>query len=273
MSVLTYLTQAAIRDAKETLEGELISRPALIKSDGTTLTYAADVKISGYDDPLRNVTVAMGNRDLVTADVGQGVTLSRTTCGTFQISGFSKKKPGTRTRIPVYLGTIAGTVPGQRGTPPSVGAAFLSGLTVHRLTIGEMGSLLYAPLGWGTLPLGSYALYRGSTYLGLNSQINEDSEPSGATAPTIQTFTASPESLTIGQSAALAWSVFGATSVSIDQGIGIVSATGSTSVTLAITRTYTLTATNAAGTVTAAVTVAVGGEAPIDLAYDFGSSP
>jgi hypothetical protein len=78
--------------------------------------------------------------------------------------------------------------------------------------------------------------------------------PSG---PTISSFTAAPTSVFPGQSSTLSWNVSNATSVSIDNGIGDVSASGSTSVTPAATATYTLTATNNDGTTTATATVTV----------------
>lgn len=275
MSVLTYLTQAAIRDSIQSLEGEMLTRPALIRADGPNITYAADVKIGGYDDPLRNVPVAMGNRDLIYADVGQAVTLTRSTCGTFEITGFAKKKPGTRMRIAVYLGTINGATPGQPGIPPSVGPAIDSGLRVYRLTIADMGSLPYAPDGWGSLPLGSYALYRGNVLVNLNGVDVGGGSGGGEVAdtPTIQSFTATPDSITAGDSVTLWWSVFGATSIAIDQGVGPVAASGSASRTPATTTTYTLTASNPSGTVTATCTVTVGTEVPSDLAFDFGGTP
>lgn len=73
--------------------------------------------------------------------------------------------------------------------------------------------------------------------------------------PHIASFTASPTSLQAGQSATLSFAVTGATSVSIDQGIGAV--TGNVTVTPAATTTYTLSATNSAGTSTLQATVTV----------------
>jgi uncharacterized cupredoxin-like copper-binding protein len=77
-------------------------------------------------------------------------------------------------------------------------------------------------------------------------------------AATIVRFDATPNNITAGQSATLTWIVQGATSVSINNGIGNVAATGSTTVTPTATTTYTLTATGPAGTVTATATVTVG---------------
>ena len=75
--------------------------------------------------------------------------------------------------------------------------------------------------------------------------------------PTIDSFYASPGSITSGGSSTLSWSVSGATAVSIDQGIGNVALTGTRVVSPSATTTYTLTATNDAGTVTATAQVMV----------------
>lgn len=75
-------------------------------------------------------------------------------------------------------------------------------------------------------------------------------------APTA-TIGASPASITSGQSASLTWSTTDASSVTIDQGIGTVAASGTRTVTPAATTKYTLTATSSAGTATASATVTV----------------
>lgn len=80
--------------------------------------------------------------------------------------------------------------------------------------------------------------------------------PPVETPPTITSFTANPTTVHAGETSTLSWSVSHATSVSIDQGIGAVSATsGTRTVTPTVTTTYTLTATNADGTRTATCTV------------------
>ena len=82
----------------------------------------------------------------------------------------------------------------------------------------------------------------------------------GADPPTISSFTANPVSVTEGDSSTLSWVVTGATTVSINQGIGAVALSGSVLVSPTATTTYTLTATNSAGTITATVTVTVGAD-------------
>jgi len=69
------------------------------------------------------------------------------------------------------------------------------------------------------------------------------SAAAGAAPPVEITFTANSYSNIADAATTLSWSVLNATSVSINQGIGNVAATGSTSQTgNGVTRTYTLTA-------------------------------
>jgi len=76
--------------------------------------------------------------------------------------------------------------------------------------------------------------------------------------PTINSFTANPTTISEGSSSELSWSVSNATALIVDQGIGSISAAGTSTVTPAVTTTYTLTAVNASGSVTKSATVTVG---------------
>jgi phospholipase C len=83
-------------------------------------------------------------------------------------------------------------------------------------------------------------------------------------APTA-TLTASPTSITNGQTATLTWTTTNATGASIDNGIGGVQPVSGGSITVhpSTTTTYTLTATGPGGTATAQATVTVGtGQSP-----------
>ena len=76
--------------------------------------------------------------------------------------------------------------------------------------------------------------------------------------PTISYFSISASAITAGQGTWLSWNVTGApTSLTIDNGVGAVAASGSKLVYPSSTTTYTLSASNAQGTVTAAVTATV----------------
>ncbi|MBX9731048.1 MAG: PKD domain-containing protein [Sphingomonas sp.] len=90
--------------------------------------------------------------------------------------------------------------------------------------------------------------------------------PAAMTVPTIASFTASPGSITPGQSATLSWQVTGATQITIDNGVGAVQASGSAAVTPGQTVTYQLTATNGNGTASRQATVTVTGNTVMGLA-------
>lgn len=156
MSTLTYLQSAEVRDSVESLEGEVVSRPALLRTDGAVLTYATDVRISGEgetEEVLRAVPIAVGVRDVVYAEVGAAVTLRRHGgTGRLEIVGFAKRKPGRHVRIAVDLGS------GAVGPPVDIG------LTVRLLTLGELGDLAFGD-GFGTIPLGAYAIFDGDVFV------------------------------------------------------------------------------------------------------------
>lgn len=79
--------------------------------------------------------------------------------------------------------------------------------------------------------------------------------PGAAPPPSIAYFSAVPSTITPGASTTLSWSVLGATTVTLDNGVGDVSSTTFKAVSPAATTTYTLTAANSGGTVTAKTTV------------------
>lgn len=80
--------------------------------------------------------------------------------------------------------------------------------------------------------------------------------------PSIVSFNAEPPNISAGESATLSWNVTGATTITIDQGIGNVALTGTRAVAPTTTTTYTLTASSSGGTATATTQVIVAG-API----------
>ena len=84
----------------------------------------------------------------------------------------------------------------------------------------------------------------------------------GGASPTISSFSASPASISAGQVATLNWSVTGATSVTIDQGIGNVAISGSRAVSPSANTIYTLTASNGTTSTTATTSVFVTGSTP-----------
>jgi subtilase family serine protease len=92
--------------------------------------------------------------------------------------------------------------------------------------------------------------------------------------PVINSFSASPSNISAGESSILNWTVTGATTVSIDQGIGNVALTGPRAVTPAATTVYTLTASSSAGSITATTQVMVtGASSPPESAQPPESTP
>jgi hypothetical protein len=76
-------------------------------------------------------------------------------------------------------------------------------------------------------------------------------------APVISAFTANPPAISAGGTSTLSWTVANATSLQIDNGVGDVTGTSSTTVTPTATTTYTLKAVGAGGQVTATATVSL----------------
>lgn len=75
--------------------------------------------------------------------------------------------------------------------------------------------------------------------------------------PVISGFTSSASTIPVGSASTLSWTVSGATSLSIDNGVGSVIGTSSCSVSPTTSTTYSLSATNAGGTVTRQVSMTV----------------
>ena len=93
------------------------------------------------------------------------------------------------------------------------------------------------------------------------------STPASTGLPVINSFIASPPSITAGSSVTLSWNVSNATSVTIDQWVGAVASVGTTSVSPTATTNYILMAINAAGktVATTQVTVTTGTATTLNL--------
>jgi hypothetical protein len=86
--------------------------------------------------------------------------------------------------------------------------------------------------------------------------------PPVGTPPVIGVFSNNPAMINSGGTSALLWNVTGATSVSIDQGIGQVNVAGTMLVSPAKSTVYTISATNSAGTVTRSAVTTVNSASP-----------
>ena len=152
-NLLMSLVRAEVEAGVRTVEAEILTRPSLIKTDGDELTYACTVKITGHDNFLENVPIAVAASALEYSDVGAAVTLRKDTeTGKFEIVGFSKKKPGRRVLIAVDV------------EAQTLGLVQDVSVTSRLLTLGELGDTLYGG-GWGQTPLGATAIFRGETLI------------------------------------------------------------------------------------------------------------
>jgi hypothetical protein len=166
MSNLSYLVQGKIDDAKVEVDGKTLGRPVLLTTDGVGLTYCVDVDIGqkvvdrNTDEevvaPLRNVPIAQGNNELLYADAGAAVRVRRSSSGRYEVVGFSKRLPGTYTRVPVRI-----PAPGLGPVPYEFGAATSVGLSARRLTYGELGTIG----SYGTTPYGAIGRFRGDVLI------------------------------------------------------------------------------------------------------------
>jgi len=94
--------------------------------------------------------------------------------------------------------------------------------------------------------------------LGLNGQALTRSDPT-PTAPTISSFTATPDTVFVGGTTTLAWNVTGATSLTIVDKLNNVTSSGSQSIVINSPKTFTLVALNDHAVTTQQITLSVNG--------------
>lgn len=150
MSLLTNITQAQIDANKTELDGKVLTRPALLVTDGVALIYAVDVDIGAKGEMLKNVPLARANHDLLYAEPGNACRLRRTADGKFEVVGFSKELPGRYDRFAVDLGTYA------------IGPTVAFGLDARPLTYTELADL---PGGYGSAPYGATGIFQGGVLI------------------------------------------------------------------------------------------------------------
>jgi hypothetical protein len=103
--------------------------------------WACDVDI-GEDEVLRCVPVATNNREIIYAEEGKSVTLSRLGSGKWVITGLAKTKPSTKHFIYVTFEEDIFRITREE----------LRGWYIRALTYGELGTITGG--GYGSLPYG-----------------------------------------------------------------------------------------------------------------------
>ena len=175
-------------------------------------------------------------------------------CGATNSSGSASEKNS----VPTITSFAADPTSIDSGTSSTLSWA-ASGATSIAITPGTFkstsssGSTSMSPTATTTYTL-TASNAAGSTTSTLTLAVN------AVDKPVINSFTASPASVTSGASSMLSWATTGATSLAITPGtFTSTSASGSTSVSPSATTTYTLTATNASGSTISATKVTVTG--------------
>ena len=166
------------------------------------------------------------------------------------------KTPGVEDGLPV-IASFSASPEGINAGESSTLSWFVENATDISISpaIGSVdaeGSMEVSPTTTTTYTLRA-SNSEGTASRNVTIQVREDPN----SAPLVARFTASPSQIAPGGTSTIAWVVVGADSISIDQGIGSVSAESSTAVAPAATTTYTLTASNAHGDTVRSVTVRV----------------
>ena len=232
----------------------------------TTFT-AGPTSITAGDNTTLTWTVTGATTVNITPDVGTVAatgtrTLVPTTTTTYTLTATNTNGPATATATVTVTSEGSPVVSSFYASPITVTSG--SSATLH-WTVTDATSVSITPGIGAVSSTGSqsvsptstttYELTAGNTDGTVTATAMVTVAPAGY--PVISSFTASPATVSSGESITLSWTVTGASTISINQGIGTVSAPGSRTITPAATTTYTMTATNSQGSVTATAPVTV----------------
>lgn len=135
----------AIQDQKSEMKGNIASPFYQYQDAAGSWVWACDVDLGGGEGNsiLRSVPVASNNRDVVYAEQGKGVSLSRLGSGKWAITGLSKS----------LNSTVRMTVVSFQDDVFQISSSRMVGNIIRPLSYGELGMLI-APYGYGVLPYG-----------------------------------------------------------------------------------------------------------------------
>jgi hypothetical protein len=218
-STLAWASTGSTRLAIDQLIGPVTGTSRAASVQATTTYNLTAINATGSVN--RAVTVAVGSAPTVTVTVSPSTTSIQT--------------GATQTFSPTVVGTSNAAV---------------------TWSVVEAGGGVVSAAGLYTAPATPGTYHVKATSAADTSKSGTATVVVTAPVPDITSFTATPASITSGQSTTLSWIVSGATGLSIDHGVGPVTGT-STTVSPTSTTTYTLTASNGSGTITATATVTV----------------
>jgi hypothetical protein len=138
----------AIDDARNTMIGNIASPFYYYYDYAGHWVWACDVDL-GDENVLRCVPVASNNRELIYAEQGRAVTLSRLNNGKWVITGLAKSLKSTVHYIYLTFSDDVFAIIGSK----------LKGFIIRPLTYEELGTLVQPP-GYGTLPYGAQGKFK-----------------------------------------------------------------------------------------------------------------
>lgn len=173
MSIIANLIDQEFVSKDTEIDGKTLTTPVLTYTDGVSVTYSVDVDIGREGEinengdignlPLYGVPIAFAGHELIYADVGTPVRLSRATTGHWEVVGFAKTFPNTYEIYPVTLPSYCLTVPTENPPglpelhPPIVGDPISIGQEIRLLTYGELS--VYGT--YGSIPYGARGIFVG----------------------------------------------------------------------------------------------------------------
>lgn len=138
----------AIAEANGEMQGTIASGFYKYYDSNGQWSYACDVDIgSSTGEPLRNVVVATNNHDILYAQIGMPVSLTRQVGNVYAITGLSKTVQDKTHIIYMTFTDAYGTIVRKDTTKK----------TYRDLTYGEIGDIFGG--GYGDLPYGSKGVF------------------------------------------------------------------------------------------------------------------
>ncbi len=281
-NIAVFVTDVTIPDGTLVNAGQVYGKTWQVRNAGTCtwdggyqLTFlSGDVLPSGAPAPIPN-TPPGAAANLTTNIIAP--TTPGTHTGVWQIMSPNGIRFGPTLTAVVQVAGAPAPAPAVCSGIPNIASFSVSPSTI---TVGQSATLSWglvsnadlaeidqgiggvATPGSITVSPGSTTTYTLTAFCGPNSttaQVTLTVNPSACSGtPSISSFTVSPSTITVGQSATLSWGLVGnADSVSIDQGIGGVATPGSRTVSPSTTTTYTLTAFCGSNSAIAQVTLTV----------------
>jgi hypothetical protein len=140
----------AIKDQRTDMRGKIVSDFYRQQDNSGNWVWCCDVDLGGNSvNNLRSVPIASNNLDVIYAEQGKGVALSRIGSAKWTITGLSK----------VITDTIHTITVSFRDDIWEVVGSVMKGDVIRPVTYGELGTLIADSPGYGMLPYGAQAKF------------------------------------------------------------------------------------------------------------------